>query len=284
MRGVGRSAVAGTQVGVDAHDLRFLRGEGEDLRTATADDERRVRLLHRLRLPVQLGDRVVLAREAECAVGEQAFEDRDRFGEARDAHARAIELHPGLFVVGRHPSCADAELEPAVRQQIERRGLTREHDGMLVVVAEHERADAERVGHGGRVRKRNRGRQLMVDEVVRHEERRESRGFGAAGELGEILGRLRVAGDAAEAEAAILRHGARMPRRDQRVPVLPHPPRPRADSSSASTTSHSTASTRWTTSCAIRAPARPRRLPKDRCSRAGRGSRRGSPRRSIRVC
>ena len=64
---VGRVPVAGTQVGVDADDLRFLRGQREHLLAAPADEEGH-RLLHRFRHPVELGDRVVLAREGEGTV------------------------------------------------------------------------------------------------------------------------------------------------------------------------------------------------------------------------
>ena len=113
---------------------------------AAADQERRARSLHRLGHPVEIGDAVVLAVERERAVGEEALQHRDRLGEPRDAHAGPIERDARLLVVGRHPARADAELEPAVGQQVERRHLAREHDGMLVVVAEHERSDAQRVG------------------------------------------------------------------------------------------------------------------------------------------
>ena len=52
---------------------------------------------------------------------------------------------------------------------------------MLVVVAEHERTDAQRVGDRGRVRERDGRRELVVDEVVGHEERRVPERLGAGG-------------------------------------------------------------------------------------------------------
>ena len=58
---------------------------------------------------------------------------------------------------------------------------------MLVVVAEHERADAQRVGDRRGVRERDRGREVVVDEVVGHEERRVAERLGLAGLLGELL-------------------------------------------------------------------------------------------------
>ena len=77
----------GLQVRVDADDLRVLRREREHLRPAAADDDRRVRLLHRLGLTVERVDLVVLAVERERAVGHQALEHGERLVEPRDAHA-----------------------------------------------------------------------------------------------------------------------------------------------------------------------------------------------------
>ena len=65
-----------------------------------------------------------------------------------------VEVDARPLVVGGHPPGAEAELEPAVAQHVDGRGLGGEHDRMLVVVAEHERADAQRLGARGRVRDR----------------------------------------------------------------------------------------------------------------------------------
>ena len=177
LRRVGRGAVARTQVRVDADDLRLARREREDLRRAAADEERH-RLLHRLRHAVELGDLVVLAVERERARREQPLHDRDRLREPRDAHARTVERDAGLLVVGGHPARADAELEAAVGEQVERRHLARAHDGMLVVVAEHERADAQRARSPpprararpwarGRARRNGRGRRASSSRAPR---------------------------------------------------------------------------------------------------------------------
>ena len=116
----------------------------------------------------------------------------------------AVERHARLLVVGGHPARADAELEPAVGEQVERRHLAREHDRMLVVVAEHERADAQRVGDGGDVRERDRRREVVVDEVVGDEERRVAERLGLARLLGQLLARAALGGDDTEAESAIV--------------------------------------------------------------------------------
>ena len=55
---------------------------------------------------------------------------------------------------------------------------SREHDRMLVVVAEHERPDAQRLGDGGGVHERDSRRELVIDEVIGHEQRRDPGAFG----------------------------------------------------------------------------------------------------------
>ena len=124
---------------------------------------------------------------------------------------------------------------------------------MLVVVAEHERADAQRVGDGGDVRERDGRREVVVDEVVGHEERRVAERLGLARLLGELLARAALGRDDTEAELRSCITG-RDPIRSPRQPVEPQPPRPRSVSSRSSTSSHSTVSKRWITSCAMRSP------------------------------
>ena len=142
----------------------------------------------------------MLAVERERARREQALEDRDRLGQPRDAHARAVERHPRLLVVGGHPARADAELEPAAGQEVERRHLAGEHYGVLVVVAEDERTDAQCVGYGGDVRQRDRRREVVVDEVVGHEERRVAERLGLARPLRELLARAALGRDDPESK------------------------------------------------------------------------------------
>ena len=86
-------------------------------------------------------------------------------------------------VVGRHPARADAELEPAVGQHVERRGLLGHDRRVLVVVAQHEHADAKRVGDRGRDRDRDHRRQLGAHEVIGHEERGVAQRFDLSGTL-----------------------------------------------------------------------------------------------------
>ena len=125
---------------------------------------------------------------------------------------------------------------------------------MLVVVAEHERADAQRVGDRGDVRERDRRREVVVDEVVGHEERRVAERLGLARVLGQLLAGAALGRDDTETEFAIV-HEAGPYRRVAGVsPSSPSRRGPRSVSSRSSTSSHSTVSNRWITSCAMRSP------------------------------
>jgi hypothetical protein len=81
---------------------------------------------------------------------------------------------------------------------------------MAVVVAEHERADAQRRGDRGRVRERDGRRQWMIDEMVGYEQCRVAERFRLAREFGELLSVLDAGSRAreGEAEATIVRRGA----------------------------------------------------------------------------
>ena len=116
----------------------------------------------------------------------------------------AVERHARLLVVGGHPARADPHLEPAVGEQVDGGGFTREHDRMLVVVAEDERADAQGRRHRGRGRERGDGRERMVDEVVGHVERRVTERLGLPRGLGELLCRTRLRDDHSETEPPTL--------------------------------------------------------------------------------
>ena len=159
---------AAAQVGVDADDVGLARREGQHLATAATDDDRRVGALRRLGLPVEISDPVVLAGERERPVGHQPLQHRDRLCEPRDPHPGWVEPETALLVVVGHPPRADAELEPPVRQQVDRRRLVGQHHRVLVVVAEDERADAQVLGHRGDRRDAGDRREGMVDEVVGH--------------------------------------------------------------------------------------------------------------------
>ena len=58
----------------------------------------------------------------------------------------AVVRDARLLVVGLHPAGADAELDAAAGEHVERGDLLRQHDRVLVVVVEDEAADAQRRG------------------------------------------------------------------------------------------------------------------------------------------
>ena len=91
---------------------------------------------------------------------------------------------PALLVVDGHPPGADAELEPAVGEQVERRGLVGDDDGVAVVVAEHAALPTRSVRRRlGRQRHRGDRCERVVDEVVGHVQRRVAERLGLAGGL-----------------------------------------------------------------------------------------------------
>ena len=81
---------------------------------------------------------------------------------------------------------AEADLEPAAGEHVDGGQLLGQHDRVLVVVVEHERADLQRGGGVGRGHQRRHGRELVA-EVVGHEERGVPEVLGLAGELGPGL-------------------------------------------------------------------------------------------------
>ena len=122
-------------------------------------------------MPVEIGDRVVAAAEAERPVGEQPAQDRDRFGHALDPDAGPIEGQADRLVLGLVPTCADAHVEPAVADDIERGDVLRDHRRVAQVIIEDERADSQS-GRGHRDGSEHRDRcelrrEMVVDAQVR---------------------------------------------------------------------------------------------------------------------
>ena len=201
------------QVDVDADDVRVTGGEGQDALAAAADDERWARALHGAGREGVTQHLVVLAVEVERPVGAQeALDDLDRFLEARHAHGRVVVGQPGLVVVGAHPAGAEAHFEAAVAQHVERGRLLGQHEGVAVVVAEDQRAHAQR-RRGGRHRRQGRDGGELVPEVIGHEQ----------GAVAEVLGFARLCGPRAggavrclaqlrgEAELAVVCHPDMLP-------------------------------------------------------------------------
>ncbi len=112
--------------------------------SAAADQDRRARPLHRQR-PPGVGRRSCSARRARSNVPSPKAPSMhvEPLDEAVDAHARAVVGDARSLVVGGHPAGAEPDLQPSVGQHVDRRQLLGQHDGVLVVVVPHERADAQ---------------------------------------------------------------------------------------------------------------------------------------------
>ncbi len=217
-----RTTRAVAQVGVDADDVGVLGGEGEDPLAAATDDERRPRLLHRPGEQRVLVHLVVAAVEGERAVGaEQPLDDLHRLFEALDPDPWRVVREARLFVVGLHPSGAEAELEAALAQDIERGRFLGQHEGVPVVVAEDERAQAQRGGgggHGGQGRHRGQ----LVAEVVGHEQGGVARGPRHDGPARPTSGPCRrgpCSSWAAKRNFLVMCHARMVPHRARRAPV-----------------------------------------------------------------
>ena len=125
----------------------------------------------RLRLAVERGDPVVVARRGARLGGPEPPEHLQRLGQPLDAQAWPVERDPGRLVVSRHPPGADAEVEAPSGEQVEGRGLLGEHDGMPVVVGEDHGADPKGGRRVGRGHQRGERRQRVVEVVGDREAR-----------------------------------------------------------------------------------------------------------------
>ena len=174
-----------------ADDLRLAGGQLEGGPAAAADEERRVRLLHRLRLRVVVGDRVVLTRERERVGAEAALDDGHRLGQPRLPDPDRVERQTDGVVLGLVPAGAERHVEPALGQRVEGGQLLGEHGRMAQVVVVHEGADPDPLGERGDGRE-VRHRRRLADEVVRQHERRDAEVLRGAGPLAELAGTRHV--------------------------------------------------------------------------------------------
>src|SRR5689334_22094981 len=169
--------------------------------------------LRRLGEAIQLAQRIVTPGEGEWPIGEESLEHMDRLLKAIHAHLRLVKRHPGLIVFRLQPATANAQLETAAREQVERGRFLRQHDGVPVVVVEDETADAQPRGRACRVHQRRDRRELITErlgnEVVADEKRRKAKVFGAANGERQLLACTYVLPDDAEAEWALLPHSIR---------------------------------------------------------------------------
>ena len=117
------------------------------------------------------GHSIVATGEGERLAREQALDDHDRLGQALDSGASGIEAQPSLVVFGLHVAGAEAELQPAVAQEIQGRRLARDQHGVAEVIVEDHGADAKILrGVGGGDERRDRRQE--VGQVIRHGQHR----------------------------------------------------------------------------------------------------------------
>ncbi len=159
------------------------RREREHLAPPTTNQERGRR--RRTRVHPRVVQREVLARERHVLTAEQRFHHPHRLRQTRDAHRRGVESDPGPFVLRRGMARADSELEPAVRDGVERGGLVREHERIAEVVVAHERAQLQAAGcRRGRGQRGERRDELV--EMVGDGQHVEAEVFHPAGRLGPV--------------------------------------------------------------------------------------------------
>ena len=148
---------------------------------------------------------VVLAVEVEGSVGEESLEDGDALLHAVDADPGAVVLDARLFVVGVHPAGTETELDPPSREDVDGGHLLRQHDGVLVVVVEHQGAHPEVGGGIGGRHHGGHGRELIA-EVVGQEQAREPEVLGLSCDFGPVRSALGGCTLDTEPELAIVSH------------------------------------------------------------------------------
>jgi hypothetical protein len=97
-----------------------------------------MRLLDRLRYPVELADRVKAAGERRRRVGKEQFQYGNRFFQPSYANGAGIKRDSRLLVLARQPSRTDPELKASTAEDVQRRRLFGEHSGMPEVIIENE--------------------------------------------------------------------------------------------------------------------------------------------------
>ena len=145
---------------------------------AAAYEQRRPRLLHRLRLRRRVFERVVPAVEVDALLRPEPVDDLDLLGEHLDPRPRLREREAVRAVLALHPAGAEPELDPAARHVVGGRHRVREQPRQAEGRGGDERAEAQRRGacrEGGdrrpRVVRDVVGLVSLRDVVIRAEER-----------------------------------------------------------------------------------------------------------------
>ena len=120
---------------------------------------------------VECGHPIVLPGEVERSLGEQAPEHGDVLDQPVDADLGRIHDDARAGVVVDLVTGAETDLEPSLRELIDRRQLAGQHGRMTEVCGEDGCRDAQRGGRGGRCGHGG-DRAVALVEVVRREQRR----------------------------------------------------------------------------------------------------------------
>ena len=75
------------------------------------------------------GHMIVPTREGDLLAFEQTLDDGDCLGQPLNPGAPPIEAQPGLLIFRLDAASAQTELEPSVREQVDRRSFTRDQTG-----------------------------------------------------------------------------------------------------------------------------------------------------------
>jgi hypothetical protein len=180
--------------GEEVPDLRVLRGERLDhLRAHAADQDRRMRTLHRLRHEWRVLRLVVLAVERGRVLGEELRHHLDGLDEAVRAAAGRVEGDAVGLVLLLEPAGAHAEDHAPAAHVVDGRGHLRDDDREAVRVARHEDADTDALRarrERGQERPALQARPVRValdgDEVVVHERGVQSERVGLLPHGGEV--------------------------------------------------------------------------------------------------
>ena len=88
-------------------------------------------------------------------LGEEGFHNADGLDDTLVTHTRRIQRDAALLIVFRPRARPDAQLEPAITEQVERCGFLRQDGRMTEIVVEHERSETQRSGRLGGNTERN---------------------------------------------------------------------------------------------------------------------------------
>ncbi len=160
---------SGWQRRVQVDDIGVACGYLEHLSSTAAHTHRRRGALQGERCQGEVVDVVVRPVVGEGLSRPQRRDDAEGLVEPLDTNRWGIQRQPCCPVVGQLPTGAEAELESATAELVDRRRLLGQHDWMSVVVGEDQCADPQRRGGICGGHQRSQGGELVI-EMVGHRE------------------------------------------------------------------------------------------------------------------